>query len=143
MSASSIRRTGQPTSATSPPTQRPSSVRRRRREILRVRRIRRTARRAPSLIRDRFSLHCVWRGKTLKGEVGGLLRTERCENEKGRGLPMAVTQAEFRKALGSFATGVTVITVDYEGEVNGMTANAFASVSLDPPLVLVCVDHKA
>ena len=56
---------------------------------------------------------------------------------------MAVTQEEFRSALGSFATGVTVITVDYEGEVNGMTANAFSSVSLDPPLVLVCVDHRA
>jgi flavin reductase (DIM6/NTAB) family NADH-FMN oxidoreductase RutF len=56
---------------------------------------------------------------------------------------MSVTQAEFRKALGSFATGVTVITVDYEGEVHGMTANAFASVSLDPMLVLVCVDHRA
>ena len=52
---------------------------------------------------------------------------------------MAVTQTEFRSALGSFATGVTVITVDYEGEVHGMTANAFSSVSLDPPLVLVCV----
>jgi flavin reductase (DIM6/NTAB) family NADH-FMN oxidoreductase RutF len=57
--------------------------------------------------------------------------------------PMSVTQAEFRKALGSFATGVTVITVDYEGEVHGMTANAFTSVSLDPLLILVCVDHKA
>src|SRR5580658_7989100 len=56
---------------------------------------------------------------------------------------MSVTQAEFRKAMGSFATGVTVITVDYEGEVQGMTANAFASVSLDPLLVLVCVDHRA
>jgi flavin reductase (DIM6/NTAB) family NADH-FMN oxidoreductase RutF len=56
---------------------------------------------------------------------------------------MAVTQEAFRSALGSFATGVTVITVDYEGEVNGMTANAFSSVSLDPPLVLVCVDHRA
>ena len=56
---------------------------------------------------------------------------------------MSVTQTEFRKALGSFATGVTVITVDYESEVHGMTANAFASVSLDPPLVLVCVDHRA
>ena len=56
---------------------------------------------------------------------------------------MTVTQADFRKALGSFATGVTVITVDYEGEVHGMTANAFSSVSLDPPLVLVCVDHRA
>jgi flavin reductase (DIM6/NTAB) family NADH-FMN oxidoreductase RutF len=56
---------------------------------------------------------------------------------------MSVTQADFRRALGSFATGVTVITVDYEGQVHGMTANAFASVSLDPLLVLVCVDHKA
>jgi flavin reductase (DIM6/NTAB) family NADH-FMN oxidoreductase RutF len=56
---------------------------------------------------------------------------------------MGVTQAEFRNAMGSFATGVTVITVDYEGEVHGMTANAFSSVSLDPLLVLVCVDHRA
>jgi flavin reductase (DIM6/NTAB) family NADH-FMN oxidoreductase RutF len=38
---------------------------------------------------------------------------------------------------------VTVITVDYEGAVQGMTANAFTSVSLDPLLVLVCVDHQA
>jgi flavin reductase (DIM6/NTAB) family NADH-FMN oxidoreductase RutF len=56
---------------------------------------------------------------------------------------MSVTQAEFREAMGCFATGVTVITVDYEGEVHGMTANAFTSVSLDPLLVLVCVDHRA
>lgn len=56
---------------------------------------------------------------------------------------MSATQADFRKALGCFATGVTVITVDYEGEVHGMTANAFTSVSLDPQLVLVCVDRKA
>lgn len=56
---------------------------------------------------------------------------------------MSISQAEFRKAMGSFATGVTVITVDYEGEVHGMTANAFTSVSLDPLLVLVCVDHRA
>ena len=48
---------------------------------------------------------------------------------------------EFRQAMGCFATGVTIITVDLEGEVHGMTANAFASVSLDPMLVLVCVDH--
>ena len=56
---------------------------------------------------------------------------------------MSVTPADFRKALGSFATGVTVITVDQDGEVHGMTANAFCSVSLDPVLVLVCVDHRA
>jgi len=56
---------------------------------------------------------------------------------------MSATQDDFRRAMAHFATGVTVITVDYEGEVQGMTANAFTSVSLDPMLVLVCVDHKA
>ncbi|HVP55834.1 MAG TPA: flavin reductase family protein [Candidatus Eisenbacteria bacterium] len=56
---------------------------------------------------------------------------------------MSVTQAEFREAMGCFATGVTVITVDCAGEVHGMTANAFTSVSLHPLLVLVCVDHRA
>jgi flavin reductase (DIM6/NTAB) family NADH-FMN oxidoreductase RutF len=56
---------------------------------------------------------------------------------------MSNSPDKFREAMGRFATGVTVITVDYEGEVHGMTANAFASVSLDPMLVLVCVDHKA
>jgi flavin reductase (DIM6/NTAB) family NADH-FMN oxidoreductase RutF len=56
---------------------------------------------------------------------------------------MSLTPAEFRKAMGCFATGVTIITLDLEGEVHGMTANAFASVSLDPLLLLVCVDHSA
>ena len=56
---------------------------------------------------------------------------------------MSVSPAEFRKALGCFATGVTVITVDFEGQVQGMTANAFSSVSLDPQLILVCVDQRA
>jgi flavin reductase (DIM6/NTAB) family NADH-FMN oxidoreductase RutF len=56
---------------------------------------------------------------------------------------MSISQAKFREAMGCFATGVTVITVDHAGEVHGMTANAFTSVSLDPLLVLVCVDHRA
>ncbi len=51
---------------------------------------------------------------------------------------------EFRRALGCFATGVTVITVrDEGGKPRGMTANAFSSLSLEPPLVLVCVDHRS
>jgi flavin reductase (DIM6/NTAB) family NADH-FMN oxidoreductase RutF len=55
-----------------------------------------------------------------------------------------VTREQFRQAMGSFATGVTVITLaEAGGEVHGMTANAFSSVSLDPLLVLVCVDHRA
>jgi flavin reductase (DIM6/NTAB) family NADH-FMN oxidoreductase RutF len=46
---------------------------------------------------------------------------------------------DFRNALGVFATGVTVITTQGVEHPFGMTANAFSSVSLDPPLVLVCV----
>jgi flavin reductase (DIM6/NTAB) family NADH-FMN oxidoreductase RutF len=49
----------------------------------------------------------------------------------------------FRRTLGMFATGVTVITRLIEEQVHGMTANAFASVSLEPPLVLVSVDRRA
>ncbi|MGH3243509.1 MAG: flavin reductase family protein [Spirillospora sp.] len=47
-----------------------------------------------------------------------------------------------RRTFGSFATGVTVVTVG-GATPHAMTANSFASVSLDPPLVLVCVGHKA
>ena len=59
-------------------------------------------------------------------------------------MSMNVTREQFRQAMGSFATGVTVITVaEAGGEVHGMTANALTSVSLEPLLVLVCVDHRA
>ena len=49
----------------------------------------------------------------------------------------------FRHTVGKFVTGVTVIAVDVEGSIRAMTANAFTSVSLDPPLVLFCVAKKA
>lgn len=49
----------------------------------------------------------------------------------------------FRRTLGMFATGVTVITTTSADQVHGMTANAFMSVSLRPPLVLVSVDGRA
>lgn len=55
----------------------------------------------------------------------------------------AIDPREFRRALGRFASGITVVTTVYEGETYGMTANAFVSVSMDPPLVLVSVDHRA
>lgn len=50
---------------------------------------------------------------------------------------------EFRRTLGLFATGVTVVSTSVGGILHAMTANAFASVSLEPPLVLVCVDRRA
>jgi flavin reductase (DIM6/NTAB) family NADH-FMN oxidoreductase RutF len=57
---------------------------------------------------------------------------------------MSDQKQEFRKALGRFASGITVITVSKEdGGVHGMTANSFTSVSLVPPQILVCVGAKA
>jgi flavin reductase (DIM6/NTAB) family NADH-FMN oxidoreductase RutF len=49
----------------------------------------------------------------------------------------------FRKTLSRFATGVTVVTVAHQEHVHGMTANAFMSVSLKPPLVLVSIGINA
>jgi flavin reductase (DIM6/NTAB) family NADH-FMN oxidoreductase RutF len=51
--------------------------------------------------------------------------------------------AAFRKTLGMFATGVTVVTTHADDQVHGMTANAFMSVSLRPPLVTISVDRRA
>ena len=52
---------------------------------------------------------------------------------------MAIDPKEFRRAVGHFVTSVTVIVADIDGATRGMTANAFTSLSLDPPLVLFCV----
>jgi flavin reductase (DIM6/NTAB) family NADH-FMN oxidoreductase RutF len=53
-----------------------------------------------------------------------------------------VTSEEFRLACGRFATGVTVATVlDSAGSPHGLTVNSFTSVSLEPPLILICLGH--
>lgn len=49
----------------------------------------------------------------------------------------------FRRTIGLFATGVTVITTEAAGAFHGMTANSVTSVSLNPLLVLVCIDRRA
>ena len=57
---------------------------------------------------------------------------------------MPIDKNELRRVMGHFATGVTVITtISTDGKLFGLTANAFSSLSLDPPLVVVCVDKKA
>lgn len=48
---------------------------------------------------------------------------------------------EFRRVMGQFATGVTVVTFPPPREPHGITVNAFASASLDPPLVLICLGN--
>ena len=50
---------------------------------------------------------------------------------------------QFRSAMGKFATGVTVVATEVDGNVHGMTANAFMSVSLNPKLVVISVGEKA
>lgn len=50
----------------------------------------------------------------------------------------AADTKKLRAVFGKFATGVTVVTFEREGEIFGMTVNSFSSVSLDPPMVLFC-----
>ncbi|MER8956829.1 alpha/beta fold hydrolase [Mesorhizobium sp. M0833] len=70
------------------------------------------------------------------------------QSEAAKVGPLSDTPAfdtmEFRRALGSFLTGVTIVTtIDETGDPRGFTANSFTSVSLEPPLVLVCIAKKA
>ncbi len=56
---------------------------------------------------------------------------------------MTIDQREFRDTVGCFATGITVITtIDTNDNPIGLTANSFSSLSLDPPMVLFCLDRN-
>ena len=56
---------------------------------------------------------------------------------------MAVSAEDFKRALGRWATGVTIVTARAGDRVHGMTVSAFNAVSLDPPLVLVCAEQSS
>ena len=59
-------------------------------------------------------------------------------------MPEPYDPAQFRRACARFATGITVSTaLAADGTPHGFTANSFTSVSMEPPLVLICVDHRA
>ena len=54
---------------------------------------------------------------------------------------MSISKEEFRSALSRFASGVTVVTTkDSSGKLYGITVSAFCSVSLEPPLILICIE---
>ena len=55
---------------------------------------------------------------------------------------MPIDDARFRQAMGHFASGVTVVTTASADELYGMTVSSFASLSLNPPLVLICIDKS-
>jgi flavin reductase (DIM6/NTAB) family NADH-FMN oxidoreductase RutF len=57
---------------------------------------------------------------------------------------MGIDTSLFRSILGRFASGVTIVTaLDEQGQPHGMTVSAFSSLSLNPPLVLICIDNAA
>ena len=56
---------------------------------------------------------------------------------------MPITSKQFKNVLGCFATGVAIVTTSVNGKIHGLTVNSFTSVSLKPPLVLICIDTKA
>lgn len=56
---------------------------------------------------------------------------------------MTIDGASFRHALGHFTSGVTVVTMAHDSERSGLTVSAFSSLSLDPPLILVCIDKQS
>ena len=55
---------------------------------------------------------------------------------------MPIDEARFRQAMGYFPSGVTVVTTEHEGALYGMTVSSFSSLSLRPPLILICIDKQ-
>jgi flavin reductase (DIM6/NTAB) family NADH-FMN oxidoreductase RutF len=55
---------------------------------------------------------------------------------------MTASALELRRVFGCFATGVTVVTCRVGQRTHGITVNSFTSVSLDPPLILICIDRR-
>ncbi len=56
---------------------------------------------------------------------------------------MAIEKAFFRQVMGRFTSGVTVVTTCYNNVIAGLTVSSFTSLSLDPPLILICVDQAS
>lgn len=54
---------------------------------------------------------------------------------------MPIDEAHFKLAMSHFASGVTVVTTEHDGKPYGMTVASFSSLSLHPPLVLVCIEN--
>lgn len=80
---------------------------------------------------------------TTNGRVHHLDATRRVLLDAPGCVPLNGDRRALRDVLGRFATGITVLTSAAGDRVHGMTANSFSSVSLEPPLVLVCIQRGA
>src|SRR5439155_25033581 len=103
---------------------------------------------APTRIGSGRPTSCWWRPSPLRGERTDPdpVRTEPAAPRFLRTLEsaMALDALELRRVLSRYPTGVTVVATRHvPSGVCGLTVNAFTSVSLEPPLVLVCVDRSA
>ena len=87
--------------------------------------------RAPALQPAPFS------PRVIDARAANARRTLR-DCSKLRGMP--IDDARFKQAMSHFASGVTVVTTEHQGTPAGMTVASFASLSLNPPLVLVCIE---
>src|ERR1700681_3480691 len=87
--------------------------------------------------RQKRSASSTRRSSTIRGST-----RPSCRSATGSASVPASTD-DFREAMRRFATGVAIVTTSHEGRIHGFTANAFASVSADPPTVLICVNRRA
>lgn len=55
---------------------------------------------------------------------------------------MSVSSEQFRNALRHFPAGVTIVTIKSDGTIHGLTVSAFASISPEPPLIMIAIDHR-
>lgn len=72
--------------------------------------------------------------------AGGLARRDRRKNSSL--IMMSVKSEQFRDALRHFPSGVTIVTIRSGDTIHGLTVSAFASISPDPPLILISIDHR-
>ena len=91
-----------------------------------------------------MAIACAVGKKLVVPPLGGILKIKEFRLKAGLQTKKMISKDEFRAALSRFPSGVTIVTTkDKEGKLHGITVSAFASVSLEPPMVMVCVDKRA
>lgn len=86
----------------------------------------------------------IWPNPATSRETGNLLRRDsRPGDMQELGMTGPIDAGLWREAMGGFLTGVTAVTTLSDGRIAGAAVNAFSAVSMDPPLLLVCLDRRS